>query len=173
MNSPIGKIEELIADRQKQLDEAQKTLLKAEGRLRLAQEAVRDASDVVRQLEAEYRGLKSALDSISDLPSGRKRAVASKPRGPSDVWRSIFQYISSKGHSGASINDIEGYLQSINVEIQRGAIRSQLSNYKQKNVLEAVGDAVYKLTPDGAKLLEDAGNISSYVADVDGVNQSS
>jgi DNA-binding transcriptional MerR regulator len=146
MASPVGKIDELIAASQARLDDAQQKLQKAEQR-------VKETREVVRDIEAELRGLNSARDTLSGSPSGRQRSNDARPRGVSSTWKSILQFIGSKSEVGASIDEIEAYVTTNNLEVQRGAIRSQLSNYKQRGALQTVGDAQYKLTQQGEELL--------------------
>jgi hypothetical protein len=147
MTTPIGKIDELIGACQKRLEDAQQKLQKAELRLT-------EAREVARDIEAELRGLNSARDTLSGVPSTRQRVPPPRPRRVSNAWKTVLQFIGSKGELGASIDEIYEFSNSSSLEMQPGAIRSQLSNYKQSGALDTVGDAQYRLTPQGDALLK-------------------
>ena len=147
MATPVGKIDDLIAACQAKLDDAHQKLQRAE-------QKAKESRELVRDLEAELRGLNSARETLSGSASGRNRSATQRPRGLSATWRSILQFIGSKGESGASIDDIVAYAASKYPDMERGAIRSQLSNYKQKGALDTVGDARYSLADQGEELLK-------------------
>lgn len=147
MAALVSKIDDLISNCQARLDEANQKLDKAQQRLD-------EAHDAVRQLEAELRGLRSARESVGGLPA-RQRSTAVRARGLSSTWRSILQFVGSKGDAGVTIDDIQSFVDGQNLDIQRGAIRSQLSLYKQREMLETIGDAQYKLTAQGDAFLKE------------------
>lgn len=142
MATPISKIDELIVQARKALDDATSKVEKL-------QQKKTEAEATVRLLEAELRGLERARDAL-DKPGSRQQ----KPRRLSPSWRSILEYIGSKGEAGASIDEVEAFVQSNGLDIKRGAIKSQLSNYKtHADILDSVGDAHYRLTVAGQQLV--------------------
>jgi hypothetical protein len=110
------------------------------------EERLARAKQKVIELQAELKGLQVARESIS-----RSRAEPAKSRGASFAWKKILGFLQEKSEQGASIEEVVQFVDRNNLDIQRHAVRSQLSNYNQKGIVSSLGsgEGKYKITPLG------------------------
>ncbi len=111
----------------------------------------------LRRLEARILKLEQDLERLN-TPTALERAKAkraslgkTRSKSMSLSWLIILENIAEKGD--ASIDDIEIIITEKRLGIQRSAVRAQLSAYKSRKSVESIGEAQYRLTPFGRKIL--------------------
>lgn len=135
-----GKLDgKLMAVSTRQLDEL---IAQCEDRLARAKQRV-------VELQAELKGLQAAKESVS--PSSR-RPDGGRSRGPSFAWKQILGFL-HKHPAGISIEEVADFVEGNKLDIQRHAVRSQLSNYNKTGIVEALGDGKYKITTKGVAFI--------------------
>jgi hypothetical protein len=131
-----------------QLDSA---ITDCEARLQRTKERLREHQDLLFRLDGELHGLRTARKALETELMGKP---SSQQRGISTAWLKILGEIAKHGEAGASLDAIDSFIEQNSFGIARNATRSQLSNYKARGFIEQVGEAQYRISLQGTRLLE-------------------
>lgn len=104
----------------------------------------------IKELETEIRAYEQVLDTLRESEQFKPRVFPDQTLPAlSETWQRILAFIGSKESGGASIDEVENFIATNNLEVTRNNIRSQLSNYNSRGILSRVAMSQYELTNMG------------------------
>jgi hypothetical protein len=112
-----------------------------------------ETKQMLIRLEGELLGYENARSSILESVKSRKRADETSVRSLSESWRKILAFIGTKNENGASLDEISEFSTVNQLNVSRESVRSQLTNYINKEIVERIGTGQYKLTAGGYDVL--------------------
>lgn len=117
---------------------------------------ISDADRRVEMLRAELRGLELARDAMMggvSAGSAPKRSPRQFGRAISETWLHVFDYMSSQPGRSATTDELMQFIEREGLPIKRNTLRSQLSIYSSRGVLERIGPGRYRTTESGLSQL--------------------
>jgi DNA-binding transcriptional ArsR family regulator len=119
----------------------------------LHEEKIAKARQKVAELQSELKGMQFLRDTMA---GSKSRSEPSKTRSVSFAWKMILGFIDEAGENGASIDQLSAFVEHKQLDIQKSAIRSQLSNYKARGLVDALGEGQYRITEQGRQTIDDS-----------------
>lgn len=114
-----------------------------------------DAEKAVEVIRAELRAYKKAHEAMVAAGMRPKRtgsASSTRTRALSETWKKVLRFVGSRQAEAVSIDDIMLFIAGAGLEVQRNTLRSQLSIYADRGILERVDAGKYVLTDHGKKV---------------------
>jgi hypothetical protein len=105
------------------------------------------------ELQIEMKGVLNAKEATRG--GGGRAKEGTRSRRISATWRQILTFLAAAEESGKSLEEIQHFIESNNLDIKDTAVRSQLSIYSSndKRYLEALGGGRYRITDEGLVLI--------------------
>lgn len=117
----------------------------------------------INNLSVEKAAYLKALEVLREAPRTAFRPSNDVPgRALSDHWRRVLAFIAEQGDRGAFIDEIERFIHSQQLDINRNSIRSQLSLYFTRGFLARIANSRYAITPSGRTAARLASNQESF-----------
>jgi len=115
---------------------------------------IAEAKRQLRVLQAELEGYQRARETLRAVGVIRRRSDEEHHSRPlSDAWKRILAFVAAKQKEGASIDEIEAFKEEAGFKINRNTIRSQLSIYNSKGLLERISSSRYRATDTALSLI--------------------
>lgn len=129
MREALDKLRDIIANCDSQISELQRQ---------------------IHNLNTQKAAYMAALEVLIEVPRTLPRSTGEVPgRALSEHWRRVLAFIAERGEQGAFIDEIEGFIQSQHLDINRNSIRSQLSLYFSRGFLARIANSRYAITRNG------------------------
>jgi hypothetical protein len=105
----------------------------------------------IRELESEINAFRVAIQTLIDFPPRLLPKSVSEAHLPalSETWTRVLAFVGERDSTGASIDEIETFISSSGLGITRNNIRSQLSNYTSRGIIERLAPSRYRLAAAG------------------------
>jgi hypothetical protein len=122
---------------------------------------VTDHSDMDRQIQvlelkkaiaaAKFRAYSDILNRLTNSNLKQQTRKHGRPGIRSAEWRAVLQYMAAQWPQATSTDRLMGYILMANLNLNRQALRAQLTAYTHKGCLERNAEGVYRITSKGLK----------------------